>query len=145
MCVHDFLFFHMHHYIVQVSSNPMPAFKVVIHHPWTQQNNTIYPAIVLAKPSAAGAEAFPLSPPVKYKTKTSNAGSITFLNDLSGWQLSSRTVAMRQEQQSGTPGSANRKSCKGGASPALRRVLRALLRCGLLKCTKYTGCRCGSC
>ncbi len=51
----------------------------------------------------------------------SNAGSITFLNDLSGWQLCSRYVAMRQERQSGTPGGANKKSCESEVSQALRR------------------------
>ncbi len=64
MCVHDMLY-HMYHYIIQVSSNAIPAFKVVIQH-----NNTIYPATVLAKPEVH--HSFPPSPPVKYKnTKTS--------------------------------------------------------------------------
>ncbi len=62
----------------------------------------------------------------------SNAGSITFLNDLSGWQLSSSTIAMRQEPQPGTPGGENRKSCEGGASHAFRR--RGLRSPYTLKC-----------
>ncbi len=38
----------MHHYIIQVSSKPMPAFKAVIQQLRTQQNSVTYLALVLA-------------------------------------------------------------------------------------------------
>lgn len=63
---------------------------------------------------------------IKYKNKNmSNAGSKSFFQwlILSGWQLSSRTVAMWQEWQSGTTGGWIRKSCEGRASHALWRFL----------------------
>ncbi len=44
-----FVFFHMYHYIIQVSSNPIPAFKVVIRQLRTQQTSVTYLAKVLAK------------------------------------------------------------------------------------------------
>ncbi|KTG42892.1 hypothetical protein cypCar_00016985 [Cyprinus carpio] len=41
--------FHMYHYIIQVSSKPIPAFKVVIRLR-TQQTSVTYLASILAKP-----------------------------------------------------------------------------------------------
>ncbi len=45
-----FVVFHMYHYIIQVSSKPIHAFKVVIRHLRMQQTSVTYLALVLAKP-----------------------------------------------------------------------------------------------
>ncbi|MGL4932533.1 MAG: hypothetical protein ACRC4P_04220, partial [Aeromonas sp.] len=85
LCVCVFVYlvvFHMYHYIIQVSSKPIPAFEVVIKQ-LRQQTSVTYLAL---------ANHHLLHYDVKQKQKC----SILAPPVLAGWQLSSRTIAMQQ-------------------------------------------------
>ncbi len=109
-----FVVFHMYHYIIQVSSKPIPAFKVVIRQLRTQQTSVTYLASVLANHRLLHYD---------IKTKMSNSGSTDTVRMAA--LLSHHCYAT-----GATIGNTWWKSCEDGASHALQRVLRALRRHG---------------
>ncbi len=100
---------HPNHYIIQVSSKPIPAFKVVIRQLRMQQTSVTYLALVLANHRL-------LHYDVKHKNKNQH-----FWLHLSCQDGSSPLAPLLCDRALITPGGSIRKSCEGGASHALRR------------------------